>query len=145
MKTYAAMAALCGLALLGGLRAGVAVSAQQKTQWDGVYAEAQAKRGVDLYMEKCAACRGADMAGGEQAPRLAGPEFMTSWDGLTLKDLIERMQLSMPQTNPGSLTLQQNADILAALLQKGGFNAGKDELPADKKALEGVKISQAKP
>jgi mono/diheme cytochrome c family protein len=142
---HVVIAALCGVALLGGLRAGVAVSAQQKTQWDGVYAEAQAKRGLELYTEKCAACHGADMAGGEQAPSLAGPEFMASWDGLTAKDLLERMQLSMPQTNPGSLTVAQNADILSAMLQKGGFPAGSDELPADKKALEGIKLSASKP
>ena len=91
--------------------------AQQKTQWDGVYTEDQAKRGQPLYSEKCSSCHGPDMNGGEMAPSLSGGEFQANWNDLTLGDLFERMRISMPQNNPGSLSRQQNADILAAILQ----------------------------
>ena len=47
------------------------------------------------------------------APPLAGGEFMAGWDGLTIGDLFERVRISMPQNAPGSLSGQQNADILA--------------------------------
>ena len=37
----------------------IVVSGQaEKTVWDGVYTEEQAKRGADVYAEKCAGCHG---------------------------------------------------------------------------------------
>lgn len=145
MKLKIAIAAMCGALVAGALRPDVTLSAQEKSQWDGVYTEEQATRGDELYAKQCAACHGADMSGGEQAPSLTGTEFMASWDGLAVGDLFERIQLSMPQTNPGSLTGQQNADILAAILRKGGFPAGKTELPPQAKAMSGHKILATKP
>lgn len=145
MKLKIAIAALCGALVAGALRTDVRVLAQEKSQWDGVYTEAQATRGDDLYAKQCAACHGADMSGGEQAPSLTGAEFMASWDGLAVGDLFERIQLSMPQTNPGSLTGQQNADIIAAILRKGGFPAGQTEIPPQAKAMSGHKLLAKKP
>ena len=52
------------------------------------------------------------------APGLIGGEFTANWNDLTLGDLFERMRTSMPQNNPGSLSRQQNADILAFILRK---------------------------
>ena len=40
----------------------------QKTVWDGVYTEEQAKRGGDIYAEKCAMCHGDSLGGVESAP-----------------------------------------------------------------------------
>ena len=122
MKVKIAIVAMFGLAAAGAFRgvgANDTLSAQQKTQWDGVYTEEQAKRGEPLYAEKCSSCHGPDMNGGEMAPGLTGGEFTANWNDLTLGDLFERMRISMPQNNPGSLSRQQNADILAAILQEG--------------------------
>ena len=55
------------------------------------------------------------------APPLAGGEFMAGWDGLTIGDLFERIRISMPQNAPGSLSGQQNADILAFMFSANKF------------------------
>ena len=48
----------------------VVVSAQaQKTVWDGVFTEEQAKRGADVYAEKCAMCHGDGLGGVESRRR----------------------------------------------------------------------------
>ena len=60
------------------------------------------------------------------APGLAGGEFISGWDGLTVGDLFERIRISMPQNAPGSLSGQQNADILAFMFSVNKFPAGTD-------------------
>ncbi len=47
------------------------------------------------------------------APPLAGPEFMSNWNGLTAGDLFDRIRTTMPANKPGSLSRETNADILA--------------------------------
>jgi mono/diheme cytochrome c family protein len=129
-----------------GLAACVAVSAQgAKTQWDGVYTVEHAKRGEKLYAEKCSSCHGPDMNGGEMAPGLTGGEFTANWNDLSLGDLFERMRISMPQNAPGSLSRQDNADILSYMLNKGNYPPGNTELPTQTEALNGVKFMAVKP
>ena len=61
-----------------------------KSVWDGVYTEAQAKRGAAGYAEQCASCHGDQLTGGEMAPPLAGGEFLSNWNGLSAGELFER-------------------------------------------------------
>jgi cytochrome c len=122
------------------------ISAQaQKTVWDGVYTEEQAKRGADLYAEKCAMCHGDSLGGVESAPALTGPGFYANWEGETLNALFERIRMSMPQDNPGSLSRAQNADIIAHMLQVGGYPAGGTALEGQAGALMGIKVLTYKP
>ncbi len=51
-------------------------------------------------------------------------------------DLFERIRLSMPQDNPGRLSRQQDADILALMLQANEFPAGKTELDKQTEVLK---------
>jgi mono/diheme cytochrome c family protein len=148
MKLKIAIVAMFGLAAAGAFRgvgAHPTLLAQQKTQWDGVYTEEQAKRGEPLYAEKCSSCHGPDMNGGEMAPGLTGGEFTANWNDLTLGDLFERIRVSMPQNNPGSLSRQQNADILSAILKKANYPAGKTELPTQTEMLNMYKFIATKP
>ena len=55
------------------------------------------------------------------------------------------MRISMPQNNPGSLSRQQNADILAAMLKKGNYPTGKTELPTQTEMLNQYKFTSQKP
>lgn len=89
MNVKIACAAVFGLAIVGAFVIGVSstVSAQGKSQWDGIYSEEQAKRGEPLYAEKCSSCHGADMNGGEMAPGLAGGEFSANWNDLARRPL----------------------------------------------------------
>jgi quinoprotein glucose dehydrogenase len=122
-----------------------AVGAQPtKSVWDGVYTDEQATRGKTGYSEQCASCHGAELTGGEMAPGLAGGEFLAGWDGLTVGDLFERIRISMPQNAPGSLSGQQNADILAFVLAVNKFPTGTAELPKDAMILKAIKFEAKK-
>ena len=145
MKFTVATLALAGTMVIGALTAGNTVAAQGKSQWDGIYTEAQAKRGEGLYSQYCASCHGPDLAGGEMAPGLTGGEFTANWNDLSIGDLYERIRISMPQSAPGSLTRQQNSDILAFMLRKMNTPIGTTELSTSTDELKAIKFLAAKP
>jgi len=123
-----------------------AVHAQQAASvWDGVYTQAQADRGKSTYGKECASCHGAALNGSGAVPPLAGPDFKGNWNGQTADDLFEKMQTSMPADQPGRLSREQNADILAFLFASNGFPAGQNELPTDAAALARIRFDAAKP
>lgn len=116
-----------------------------RSVWDGVYTDEQAKRGAPLYSQFCASCHGPDLTGGEMAPALVAGDFTSEWDGLTLGDLFERMRTSMPQNDPGGLSRQQNADILAYMLSSNKFPAGTTELARETEVLKQIRFQSMKP
>ena len=69
---------------------------------------------------------------------------MSNWTGLTVADLFDRIRLSMPQNAPGSLTRQENADVLAFILSSNKFPAGKAELDKDSEPLKQIKLEAPK-
>jgi DNA-binding beta-propeller fold protein YncE len=113
--------------------------------WDGIYTEQQAGRGGVLYAKRCARCHAPDLTGGEIAPALNNAEFKSNWTDLSVDDLFERIKVSMPQDNPGSLSRQQTADILAFVLSKGGFPEGKTELAREAEVLKAIRFQANKP
>ncbi len=121
------------------------VQAQQKSVWDGVYSEAQATRGAATYDKDCGSCHQADLGGDGFAPGLAGPEFAAAWEGLTVGDLLERIRISMPPSDPGSVSLAAKADILAHMLKLNRFPAGSADMPADVEALKQIQYKSSKP
>jgi cytochrome c len=122
-----------------------AITAQaSRSVWDGVYTSEQAQRGEALYTRQCARCHGAQLTGGEAAPPLAGGDFLSNWNGLTVGDLFERIRISMPADRPGQLARQQNADILAHILLANQFPAGKSELEQQTEVLKQIRIEPAR-
>jgi mono/diheme cytochrome c family protein len=111
---------------------------------DGAYTADQAKRGEAMYGEFCASCHAPALTGGEMAPALVGGDFNADWVGLSVNDLFERIRVSMPQNNPGSLSRQQNADIVAFILSAGKYPAGKTELPKEAEVLKTIKFEALK-
>src|ERR1700678_4326918 len=110
-----------------------------RSVWDGVYSEDQSKRGSTLYAKECASCHGTELTGGESAPALVGDGFLSNWNGTTVGDLFERIRKSMPQDDPGRLSRQQDADILAFVLNANKFPAGNTELDRETAALKLIK------
>src|ERR1700730_1369249 len=108
----------CGLVLSLALSA---YAQATSSVWDGVYTREQAGRGKSLYGKECASCHGTALDGSGTAPPLAGPDFKNNWNGQTVDDLFEKMQTSMPADQPGRLSREQNAGILAFLLSSNGF------------------------
>ena len=130
--------------------AGVAYAAVLEGQstrsvWDAAYTAEQARRGETLYGQHCASCHGGSLLGAEAAPALTGFEFNSNWDGLSLGDLFERIRMSMPPDDPGKVSAQQKADIVAHMLRVGGFPAGSTELPRDVQVLQQIKYISTKP
>ena len=145
MKLKLAAIALIPLATIVVLNKTVHAQPPTRSVWEGVYTDDQATRGKALYSQECASCHGGELTGGEMAPPLAGGEFMAGWDGLTIGDLFERIRISMPQNAPGSLSGQQNADILAFVFSANKFPAGADELPKEAGILKQIKFEVKKP
>lgn len=122
-----------------------AIPAARSSVWDGVYTQEQAERGKELYSKECASCHAETLTGGESAPALAGDEFLSNWNGLSVGDLFERVRTTMPQNNPGKLGRSVNVDIISYLLTANKFPAGDAELPTDRQKLNLIKIEAVKP
>lgn len=120
---------------IGALAMTMAVAQSKSSTWDGVYTDVQAARGQLEYSAHCEGCHGTDLGGGEVAPGLIGGEFKSSWNSLTLQDLLDRMYKTMPQDAPQSLNRTQDADILAYILKKGGYPPGTGTLTSDPQQL----------
>ncbi len=116
-----------------------------RSVWDGVYTSEQAKRGATLYANDCASCHGSALNGGESAPPLAGGEFFANWNGLTVGDLFERIRVSMPADNPGKLSREQDADILAFMLSMNQFPDGQTQLEHRTEVLKQIRFEATKP
>ena len=123
----------------------IAQSQATRSVWDGVYTAEQAKRGQAIYNAQCASCHGDTLGGGESAPALVGGEFLSNWSGLTVGDLFDRTRSSMPQSKPGSLSREVNADILAYVFSANQFPAGKTEMAHASEVLKEIRIEAAKP
>ncbi|HSL22750.1 MAG TPA: c-type cytochrome [Vicinamibacterales bacterium] len=116
-----------------------AARATSRSVWDGVYTMEQARRGEAVYARECAHCHGQTLEGnGEGAGALAGIEFLSMWNGLTLGDMMDRVRLTMPLDKPGTLDRQQHADVLAYIVSANKFPAGKTELPREPERLKQI-------
>jgi mono/diheme cytochrome c family protein len=124
--------------------AAAALAQTTRSVWDGVFTAEQAQRGHDVYTKECASCHGAELTGGESAPALAGPGFLSNWTTLTVGDLFERVRVSMPDSNPGKLSRAQVSDVIAFLLSANGFPAGKAELDKQTEVLKQIRIDAEK-
>lgn len=117
-----------------------------KSVWDGVYSADQAQRGKEQYQKSgCAACHGSNLEGQGMAAALNGETFMNSWNGRTVRDLFLRIQATMPQDDPGSLTSAECRDIVAFLLQSNKFPPGHADLGPDAAALKTITLSREMP
>ena len=121
------------------------VRAQPRTVWDGVYTDEQATRGEALYGEHCVKCHGATLQGnGEGALPLTGATFKSTWNGVSMGAMFDRVRLSMPQDKPATLTRQEVADLLAFVLQANKFPSGKTELARQTDILNAITFQSEK-
>jgi mono/diheme cytochrome c family protein len=138
------MAAVIALGVVGVSYAALRAQAT-RTVWDGVYTEAQAKRGAVLFDKECAGCHGPEGEGGGMAPALQGAAFYANYDGQTVGDLFDRNRTTMPIGKEGQMSGQEIADITAFMLQCNTFPAGTAELASQSMMLKQIKYLAQKP
>jgi mono/diheme cytochrome c family protein len=111
-------------------------SSESRSARAGVFTAAQAKRGKAEYLMHCAMCHRDDLGGSDRSPALVGTTFMANWADKTLADLVDRIQTTMPQGDPGTLTRKVSVDIATYLLDANDYPTGPQELPEDVDALQ---------
>jgi S-disulfanyl-L-cysteine oxidoreductase SoxD len=121
--------------LAASVVAGQTSSGTDRTVRDGIYAAEQGRRGRTTYDTKCASCHD----GGTMGPELWGDAFLTTWDNKDLGALFTRIQTTMPEDAPGSLTENEALDVIAYIVQTNGFPAGDKALPSAS-ALASIKL-----
>jgi mono/diheme cytochrome c family protein len=98
-----------------------------KSTLDGVYTEAQAKRGQAVYDSSCSSCHAADLSG-FSGPPLAGDRFMDRWREFNLNILFDLTRNTMPLNNGGTLGEPAYLDVVAYILRANGLPGGSSEL-----------------
>src|SRR5688572_4742524 len=116
-------------ALASARQAPVSAAQQASAARPSVYTPAQAAAGQAVYAANCASCHQPTLVGQNEAPPLAGPNFMTTWGKRTTKDLIEYMAATMPPGKP-SLAETDYVNVAAFILQYNGATAGTAALAA---------------
>jgi ankyrin repeat protein len=116
-------------------------SSTARTIWDGVFTQAQAERGRDVYQKSCASCHKPDLLGESAAPPLAGAEFAQRWTGQTVDDLVTTIRRSMPQDAPDSLGTSAYVDLVSFLLSVNGSPAGSSDMPLESAAQKQIQFT----
>ena len=146
IRRYGAWVGAVAIALSAAAwSAGAPVAAQapadaQMRIWTGAYTAEQAERGKTTYASNCVGCHNADLSGSRSGPQLSGAAFMEKWELQTVQRLYRTIRETMPRNNPGMLTDQAAADLVALVLQSNGFPAGAEELRATAPVLEALTI-----
>ena len=125
--------------------AAVLLVAESRTTRDGVYTDAQAKRGEEFYGKACVSCHAADLSGSGQAPALADADFVKEWTDQPLADLFDRIQATMPADAPGTMKPAEVADVMAFILARAHMPSGAADLPSEKAALKSITFAAPKP
>ena len=115
---------------LGTPLAGQAPPPPTRSLTEGVYTTAQAQRGEMVFRQVCASCH--TMAD------FTGEVFLKRWS--RVGGLFDIVSGTMPQDQPGTLTPQQYADVLAYFFRSNNFPAGESELPKEVAPLNAIGI-----
>jgi len=129
-------AACCGSLLF------LAAAASGQSAASGVFSAEQAKHGETIVHDKCGACHGNDLEGGQEAPALKGDPFWSEWDQQTARSLYSRIISTMPPDGPGTLDPKDVIDIVAFVVHENGVPQGKAIQSANE--LNSIKLQRPK-
>ena len=135
VKRYVEIGALLGVA---ALFSGFAVA--QEVLGPLTFTSPQVAGGRANYASKCAKCHGSDLEGG------AGPALTSgAMDGYfsgPVGNLADFLHASMPQDEPGTLTPEETATLIAFIASRNERAAGPVALPSDHAALSKMGFNQ---
>lgn len=128
--------------LVVSLAAGGSVLAQTAAPPSGYYTLDQARAGALIYQQKCASCHGQEMEG-YLGPPLRGHAFQVITSKQTSADrLLLIISRNEPQDDPGSLSDEEDGDVLAYILQVNGYPAGREKLSNESSHLRDLKLDR---
>src|SRR5450631_3655156 len=112
-----------------------------RTVWDRVFSESQAARGQTLYKKSCTVCHRDDLSGSD-GPPLKGTDFFIRWREHTVAEMLDEIRMTMPQSDPDSLSPQTYLDVMSFLFKFNGVPMGTTDLAADPDTLSQVAITE---
>ena len=118
---------------------------QARTVWSGVYTETQAYRGQKVADTTCIGCHGPDLDGGDSGPKLIGENFLANWSSQPVSELFDWIREAMPPEDPGSLSKEDTAAVIAYILKQNKMPEGRQPLPSESEALRGIQMTASKP
>lgn len=95
--------------------------------WQGVYSDAQAARGREVFNASCLRCHAADLSG-TTAPALKGERFQTTFGNEPIDRLFLKVRDTMPPSFSTTLDDQAKLDVVTYILQTNGYPAGPGDL-----------------
>ena len=104
-----------------------------KTIADGVYTTGQAERGEQRFKTTCSSCHTPGSFG--------GGAFADRWYGQTMGEVFDFVSNAMPENDPGGLSKEEYANVLAFILKVNGYTAGDSELPTTPAELKALRIA----
>jgi polar amino acid transport system substrate-binding protein len=108
--------------------------AAKLTKPPAMYTAEQATQGQLAYYQNCAMCHGPNLdgqLGGYSGPALKGADFADPSYDFHVSDIFNFVAKLMPAASPGSLSHNQDVEIMAFLLQQNGYPAGDKALAYD--------------
>jgi mono/diheme cytochrome c family protein len=111
----------CVIAAAALLGAGSPAFAQERSVATGAYTEAQATRGDSVFKSICVSCH--------SPTEFTSVDFKAMWAGKQVFFLFDQLRSNMPQDNPGGLSREQYAAVVAYILKIQEFPAGTADLP----------------
>ncbi|MGH7446688.1 MAG: c-type cytochrome [Longimicrobiales bacterium] len=97
---------------------------------DGAYTADQATQGAAVFRNTCGNCHG--------TAQFKGPAFRKAWEGRAVYQLFDQLRNTMPLDNPGGLSADDYAAVLAYMLQLNEYPPGKARLPSSDSALKRI-------
>jgi uncharacterized protein len=116
-----------------------------RTHRDGVYTDAQAQRGQQVYQRACSVCHLDNLLGDAVSPPLVGTAFMDRYIGSTIHEMVTAIRSSMPQNAPDSLGDRAYVDLVSYLLKMNESRSGDAELSLDVAELERIVVTRPPP
>jgi mono/diheme cytochrome c family protein len=125
------------LTLAGSAEAQTSSKPAIRTTKNGVYSSEQADRGQLVYSGMCKNCHTPESH--------TASAFTAKWNGKPLVELYNYISEQMPKNEPGSLSAEEYADVLAYVLKLNRMPAGQDDLPAKSEVMKTIRIETTTP
>ncbi|MDH5235673.1 MAG: cytochrome c [Gemmatimonadota bacterium] len=126
------------VALAGALGAGVLLPGSTRAQGPAMPdpAAQQIDIGQQWFRARCVECH--------EKGDLTNANFQLKWSGQSALDLVDLIQRTMPDDEPGALTRGTYVAIVTYLMKLNGMSAGTAMLASDSTALRGVRLEFAR-